>query len=254
MTDPWPSIRVPSGERVAGKPLTGRPMPPLTILHAGCHAPSLDLGAVRLASSLDPDSIGWSEAYERIPLLRSRVRYKVRVGRSRTDPRRGARDVPISRRRSHAEVDWWAIKACEASHPERIAPERWITGVAYRHPIGVVEHINLHPNAAVQHTDPDLDRVRKYADTMRRLESRIIRAQRLGRHVVVTGDLNWSGRTGPRWSPGRVFDRVDLRTWNVGLDWVAWSSHLRTTRGGLSIIGPDRTGQDHPWLLVGLKL
>lgn len=232
---------------MSGSP-ANRSQDAIAVLHAPCHAPSLDLGAVRLATSLDADSIGWSEAYERIPLLRTRLRYKVRVGTSRTDPRRGARDVPILRRRSRREVDWWAIKACGPSEPIRIAPERWITGVAYETGFGVVEHIAAHPHAAVQDRDPDLDRVEGYRQNMRRLESRIIRAQRLGRHVVVTGDLQWNGLVGPLWAPGRVFGRLDLRMWNVGLDWLAVSGHLRTVPRSLRLLGPAETGQDHPWL------
>lgn len=234
-----------------------KPYDPLTILHAPCHGPSLDLAAIRFATSLGADSIGWTEAYRRVPALRRRIRYRTRVGNPNGIPGasiRGACDVPIMVHRGRRLLDWWAFKACDASEPLRIAPDRWLTGVIYEHPFGEVEHIDAHPNAAVQGRPLDLDRVRQYARQMRRLESRILRAQRAGRIVIVSGDLNWSlgSDLDPLFAPRRLFERLDLHWWREGIDWIAYSPHLRlVTR---DVHGPTLTGSDHPWMLARFAL
>lgn len=234
---------------------------PLTILHAPTHGPSLDLDAIRFAASLDPDSIGWTEAYRRIGALRTRLRYRTRVGNPLGVPNasiRGAHDVPIQVRRRWRRrrrlVDWYAFKACDPSSPIKIAPDRWITGVIYDHPIGRVEHIALHPNAAVQGVSIEVDRVQKFRHQMRRLESTIVLAQRRGHVVIVTGDLNW-GRPDaddPPFAPWRVFERCELTQWRVGLDWIAYAPHLRIAER--QTFGAAMTGSDHPWMLARFAL
>ncbi len=229
----------------------------LTILHAPTHGPTLDLDAIRFAASLRADSIGWSEAYRRIPALRRRLRYRTRVGDPRGIPNatiRGAHDVPVQVRRTRRLVDWYAFKACDPSTPIKIAPDRWITGAIYDHPIGRIEHVVLHPNAAVQGVDPEVDRVRKYANQMRRLESTVTLAWRRGHVPIVTGDLNWGKPEDddPWFAPWRVFGRLDLDYWRVGLDWIAYPPHLRIAE---RVTFPEsRTGSDHPWMLARLAL
>lgn len=234
---------------------------PLTILHAACHGPSLSTAAIRFAASLNADSIGWTEAYRRIPALRRRLRYRTRVGNPRGVANasiRGAHDVPIQIRRRWRNrrrlVDWYAFKACDPSTPIKIAPDRWITGAIYDHPVGRVEHIALHPNAAVQGVDREVDRVRKFAAQMRRLESTIVHAQQRGHVVIVTGDLNWGHPqpSDPPFAPWRVFERCDLDVWRVGLDWIAYAPHLRIVER--QTFGPAVTGSDHPWLFVRFAL
>lgn len=228
----------------------------LTILHAPSHGPTLDLDAIRFAVSLKPDSIGWTEAYNRVPALRRRVRYRTRVGNPRGVPKasiRGAHDVPIMVHRRNQLLDWWAFKACDPSTPIKIAPDRWLTGVVYRHRIGVVEHIDVHPNAAVQGLPLDVDRVQKYRETMRRLESRILHAQGLGHVVIVTGDLNWGiDRDDPEFAPARMFRRCDLDWWRIGIDWIAYAPHLRVAER--AVYDHASTGSDHPWLLARFAL
>lgn len=220
----------------------------LTILHAPCHGPSLDLAAIRIAVGLDADSIGWTEAYRRVPMLRRRLRYRTRVGNPRHAVNasiRGAHDVPIQVHRRNRLIEWQAIKACDPSTPLRVAPDRWITRVVFEHPIGRVEHVALHPNAAVMGHPLGVDRVEKYAATMERLESIATRAIRRGHHLVVTGDLNYRSG-GPDYAPEAVFDRLDLDTWRIGLDWQARSPHLRLV--DRLTLGEATTGQDHPWM------
>jgi hypothetical protein len=221
----------------------------LTIVHAPLHGPTADAATIRRACSFGGDSIGFTEAYEPQTrrAIRARLRHRLVVGKSATDPRRGPWDVPILVHRRNPLERGWAIKACDASTPVKIAPERWLTGAIYDHRFGLIEHIAAHPNAAIDGQPPDLDRVLKYRENMRRLESRIMLAQRNGRTVVVTGDLNYPAG-GPWWAPEAVFRRCDLDTWRVGIDWVAWAPHLRLRRRDV-LAGPD-----HPWLVAGFAL
>lgn len=228
---------------------------PLTILHAPCHGPSLDVRAIKFATSLGADSIGWTEAYRRVPALRRRVRYRTRVGNPNGVPRatiRGAHDVPIMVHRRRRLLDWYAVKACDPSTPIKIAPDRWITGVIYDHPIGTIEHIALHPNAGVEGLTREVDRVDKYARTMERLASLGTRALNSGHHLIVSGDLNYrAGHVAP-WTPDAVFSELDLDTWRVGIDWIAYSPHLRLRTQDEH--GPTETRSDHPWMFARFVL
>lgn len=226
----------------------------LTIVHAPLHGPTANAAAIRHATTLGGDSIGFTEAYEPQTrrAIRSRLRHRLVVGKSATDPRRGPWDVPILAHRRNPFVDGWAVKACDASEPERIAPERWLTGAVYEHRFGTVEHIAAHPNAAIKGQPADLDRVLKYRENMRRLESKIRRAQRSGHIVAVTGDLNYPAG-GPSWAPEAMFDRLELATWRVGIDWFAWSPFLRQRRRDV-LPGQGPASGRHPWLVGGFVL
>lgn len=229
----------------------------LTIVHAPLHGPTADLATVRRACGLGGDSIGFTEAYEPQTrrALRTRLRHRLIVGHSDTDPRRGPWDVPILAHRRNRLIEGWANKACGPSEPIKIAPERWLTGAIYEHRFGTVEHIAAHPNAAVFDQSHDLDRVLKYRENLRRLESRIALAQRRGHIVVVTGDLNWpSGQARPAWSPGAVFARQGLATWHVGIDWFAYSPFLHRRRMDVLEGPPEPNGHPHPWLVAGFVL
>lgn len=231
------------------------PVRQLTILHAACHGPSLTAARIRQACHrYGVDSIGWTEAYNRTWFMRTRLRFRMVVGKSPTDTRRGAKDNPILVRRWHKILDRGAIKACDASTPEKIAPERWITWAAYDHEIGRVLHVALHPNAAVVNAWGS-DRAAKYRQEMHAL-IRLVEAKKaqLGiDHVVVTGDLNYhradpARRLSPRW----VFKQLGMSYRSDGLDWIAWSSELHVAHW--RVIPTSENGQDHPWLLAHLIL
>ncbi len=222
----------------------------LSILHAPCHGPSLDLGAIRFACSLGADSIGFTEAYAQTRVLRRRVAYRCRVGRSSTDtrriasPRGDAGDVPILIRRRHRLVEWSAERVTPPTEPLKFGPERWITTAVYEHPFGFVEHLNAHPNP--RFVGEGSATWQAYLD---RLESRIVRAQRRGHHVIVTGDLQAVS------GPLRMFDRLDLDAWRVGIDYIAHSPHLRRVESS-RLVDPSQVGQrhPHPWLLARFAL
>lgn len=221
----------------------------LSILHAPAHGPSLDLGAIRFACSQGADSIGFTEGYRMIPALRRRVSYRCRVGRSQTDtrkiasPRGDAGDVPILIRRRLSLVEWSAERVTPPARPLKYGPERWLTTAVYEHDFGFVEHLNSHPDPRFV---DDGEPWQVYLD---RLEARIARAIRRGHHVIVTGDLQAVS------GPLRMFDRVDLDVWRVGIDYVAHSPHLRRVESS-RLVDPSQVAQrrPHPWLLARFAL
>lgn len=231
-----------------------------TVLHAPCHGPSLTRNAVRHAMGLGASSIEWTEAYNRNPLIRSRVSYRTLVGKSKTDKRRGPKDNPISVKRGRQVIEWHAVKACRASVPLEIAPERWVTVVVYQEPgVGKVAHFAFHPHAKVQDSPPGNDRQRekafqdrrrKYAAGMRVLEGMVREMQAKDYLIVVSGDLNWRGDDGPTWAPAPTFKRLGLQFWNDGLDWIAYDHDLVLVKR--RTISERENGQDHPWLLATL--
>jgi hypothetical protein len=163
-------------------------------------------------------------------------------------PLRGAHDTPILRRRHHKKVESFHYKAVGPSTPIKIAPDRWNTGVAYKHPWGVIGHVTAHPNAAVAGLDPrNVDRVAKYVDQMAQLERSIRLWRSKGYTLVVTGDLN-HGSGGPSWAPEAMFERLNMRTWRMGVDWIAWDRRLALPLENRELIRDN--GQDHPWLLA----
>lgn len=222
----------------------------LSILHAPCHGPSLDLGAIRFACSVGADSIGFTEGYRQIRALRRRVSYRCRVGKSSIDtrlgpsPRGDAGDVPILVRRRHPLVEWSAVPVTPPGEPRKIAPERWLTRVVYDHPFGLVEHINAHPDPMVVRDGGS------HARYLERLEAMSVRAIRRGHHLIVTGDLQ--ARGGIVWN---MFGYLDLDTWRVGIDWVGYSPHLRLVER-TRLVDPSQVGVEHPhpWMLARFAL
>lgn len=221
----------------------------LRIVHAPLRGPEVTTREMRRALKLEACSIGWTEAYRRIPFLLRRPSWRIAVGHSQTSLR-GPGDVPVIVRRHHPLVDRWAIKACDAASPLRLAPERWITGLAYRHPLGVIEHIAHHPNP-IMNPDATLSMRREYRNSMERLEACARAALELGRLPVITGDLNVTPASPLEFAPRQVFDRLNLKWWAVGVDWVAWHRHLVPV--ARRVIERDVNGQDHPWLVIDFE-
>lgn len=219
----------------------------LRIVHAPLRGPEATRADLKHALELGACSIGFTEAYHYTRYLRRRPSWRIAVGHSEHSLR-GPGDVPVLVRRHHAAVDRWAIKACDAGEPLRLAHERWITGFAYRHPLGVIEHIDHHPDA-VQAPTATLSMRRLYRESMERLETCVRVALELGRLPVVTGDLNLPAHNPLPYAPRAVFGRLGLKTWSVGVDWIAWHKDLIPV--DRAVIADN--GQDHPWLSIDFE-
>lgn len=221
----------------------------LRIVHAPLRGPEVTRGEMKRALELGACSDGFTEAYNRIPYLRRRLSWRIAVGHSETSLR-GPGDVPVMVRRHHRPLERWAVKACDAAEPLRLAPERWITGFAYDHPLGEIEHINHHPNP-ILNPAATLSMRREYRQSMEELERRIDRSLRAGRLTVVTGDLNVTASSPLEFAPRNLFERLNLKWWSVGVDWIAWHRNLIPVHR--EVIGRDENGQDHPWLLIDFE-
>lgn len=221
----------------------------LRIVHAPLRGPEATKAEMHRALELGACSVGWSEAYRHIPYLRRRPAWRIAVGHSDTSLR-GPGDVPVMVRRHHKPVDRWAVKACAPAEPLRLAPERWVTGFAYRHPLGTIEHIAHHPNP-IGNPDATLSMRREYRNSMERLEQTVRVALELGRLPVVTGDLNVPASSPLEFAPRHVFERLNLKWWAVGVDWVAWHRSLIPVHR--ETLDREQNGQDHPWLLIDFE-
>lgn len=218
-------------------------------VHSGNKTPRR---ALRLLTAPEPDTIGINEARRIMDLLALRRRYRLIVGEGGRDPR-GFHDTPILTRRSLVSLGSAAFQISEQVKPVRIAPDRWVTVSCFGHPVGPVAHLNLHPNAAVQGRDEALPRVREYAESMASLDRLLTFLDAEGFLCVVTGDVNYRPEPGrKRWdsSPYEVFARHRLTHQNEGVDVVAWPRTLRLGRS--VVLDKDRTGSDHPGLVVWL--
>jgi hypothetical protein len=224
----------------------------LTLLHAACHGPTLSRARIRQACRrYGAGVIEWTEAYRRNRYLRTRLRFRMVVGKSKTDPRRGPKDNPLLVRRGYEVIDRGAVKACDASTPHKIAPERWISWAIIRHlELGVIGVYALHPNAAVVDAW-ESDRAAKYRQQMQALID-LVRANRARYHVdddVVSGDLNYHENDPVRdLTPRDVFEQLGMDFWCEHLDWIAWTPGLEPVEK--RVIPTSENGQDHPWLLV----
>lgn len=230
------------------------PHHPLTVLQASCHGPSVTHRTIRFALSrhFSACAVAFSEAYRHTRFLHDREAWRVTVPHvfpeDDRETWRGKGDAPVLVRRHHPMVDAWSMKACRRSVPVKLAPPRYFNGQTLAHELGAVEVMAAHPHAKVQGLPITVDRVEQYAHSMGRLEQKIERALDLNRLPVILGDLNHpdTGQAGPPWAPARVFARHGLKSWAVGVDWIAY--HPSLVPIGNQVIGRAQTGQDHPWL------
>lgn len=209
--------------------------------------------AVRALVRTGADSIGINEGMRVLPFLRLRPRYRVIVGEGGRSVR-GFNDTPILTRKSLTSLGSGAFQVSEeVPASSRVAPDRWITVSCFRHRVGNVAHVNLHPNAAVQGRDDEVPRVREYAESMASLDRLLTFLSAEGFLPVVTGDVNYRPEPmGRRWehSPYEVFAKHKLAHQNEGLDVVAWTRELRLARK--VVLHRDRTGSDHPGIVAYL--
>lgn len=225
---------------------------PLVLLQASCHGPTLDTRTLRFAlgGEVGADVVNFSEAYHHRPWLLDRERWRasfppVDDGDDR-DTLRGKNDAPVLvRRRYPQEDEWWRLM-CHRSAPLRLAPPRYANAQTFVHPLGLVESTAFHPHAKIRGLPADLPRVVEYRRGMDRLERHLAHSIERGRLVIGSGDLNYPDVDGPEWSPRRVFARLGLRTWSVGVDWVWWTPRLVLV--DRKVYARDQTRQDHPWL------
>jgi hypothetical protein len=122
-------------------------------------------------------------------------------------------------------------------------------------------HFNTHTNAALQDHDTgramvELARVQEAQKHMMKLEAMIKARQADGYQVLVTGDFNYRAFNDPgfklwKWSPQLVFRRCSMNFSNEGLDYIGYSQGW--ARDKFTEIGTDKTGSDHPWLVLTLK-
>lgn len=201
-----------------------------------------------------PDTVGINEGNRIIPLALKRRGYREFHGTGSANDRRGPKDTPILTRKLWPSLGSMALQVSEQAAPVRLAPARWITVSCFRHPVGPVAHINLHPNAAVMDREETVPRVREYRESMESLDRLLGFLSREGFMTVVTGDVNFREQRParrPSFSPYEVFARHKLHHRNDGLDVIAWPrAELRLVRS--TVLARARTGSDHPGLLVWL--
>lgn len=202
-----------------------------------------------------PDTVGINEGSRAIPLALKRRGYREFHGTGSSNDRRGPKDTPILTRKVWPSLGAMALQVSEEVQPVRIAPARWITVSCFRHPVGPVAHINLHPNAAVQDRDEELPRVREYRESMESLDRLLGFLKGEGFLTVVTGDMNFRPEPParrPDHSPYEVFARHKLTHRHDGLDVIAWPrKELRLVRS--VVLEKEATGSDHPGLMVWLS-
>jgi hypothetical protein len=118
--------------------------------------------------------------------------------------------------------------------------------------------INTHTNAGVQSRTTRkplsmrIRRVAQFAKGTMVLEGIVRKAQLRGDIVIIVGDLNYRQQRGKGWkfSPQALFNRTRLDFITTGIDYVAFSKKLKLAKK--EVIGMDKTGSDHPWLVVTL--
>lgn len=230
----------------------------LTVLHAPLHAPSANrnpAGVIRAVRGIEPDLVGFSEAYAILPELQALADFRLIVENGGADRRRGQKDNPILARRgltSHGSGQVWG---CAPSTPLKYAPERWftysVTALGRGAPLFL---LTLHPHPMVQDKDTggflDNDRAKEFAAMMRRFDDLLRWADAMGWRVVVVGDMNFRDRGDAPLSPYTIMRKHGLSVKSRGLDAVGFSPELRMDVREV----PAPAGvTNHPWLLATSK-
>lgn len=225
--------------------------------YAGNKRPVADLGLIK---SLHLDAIGMQEAYRRFSLIKNALSTTYNVY-AKPEAGMGGKETLVAVSKRYKVIDHYTYKVSDFSQ-KRIGPKRYVTVVVYegRRKKNVWAIINVHMNAAIvnrdtgRHFRTTLPRIREYVDAMGMIEKEIKKQKAAGRHVVVTGDFNYPKTRFSRlwkWSPHQTFKRCGLVYHQEHLDYIAWSRGLRKV--SLRKISPERTGSDHPWLIIDLR-
>ena len=204
------------------------------------------------------DSIGICEGYSFIEELKEIEGYRLIHAKPSG---RGPQDVPILISEEMKILDQGSIRACNPSTPLKIAPARWITWVEFKKDDTKWVHFNTHCHAALQDRDngrimDELDRVKEAQKHMVKLEEMIEARRKNGFKVLVTGDFNYrtyNDRKFKLWkhSPQLTFRRCQMNFANAGVDYIGYSGGFERTM--FTSVGTDKTGSDHPWLVLTLR-
>lgn len=200
------------------------------------------------------DVLALSEANTLSRMLARRARYRVVVGASGRDKRRGASTMPVLVHREHASLGEIAWQAAERATPERLAPDRWVT-VAAQHVAGFgdVAVVNVHPHPLTDGRKLDVARVRETAELWGTVSRLLAFLADEGLFVVLVGDVNArKGDDTPGWTGAYdVIDEHELRAVSRGLDVIAYDKRLRAVER--DVFPRERHGSDHPAIVVELR-
>ena len=195
-------------------------------------------------------SIGINEGYPFLNIIQRQATeygYRMFVGQGGRDSRRGSLDTPMLVKKKLPMLVEMSIFASASSQPVKIAPDRFFTIVGYRHAVGNVIHINIHPHAAVRGLDARKnDRAAKYVESIKLLKRIIKFYQSLGYIVFVTGDANLHegdkilyGTT-----PFQVFDLCGMGWEATDLDLIAYPKDTFMLQDFVKV-SEKQTGSDH---------
>jgi len=222
-------------------------------IYAGNKTPSAAIDAALSPkwTGTKPHFAGLGEAYNAINRQTLRLvchdrKYREFYGVSTTDRRRGPKDNPVLTRMSLPNRGEIAIKGCDASTPQKIAPERWIHASLSRVQKNLIASVVVHPHAATAGLDAKhVDRVEKTGEFWDHVDALLASLQKLGYHTFVIGDINL--REGQSYknatTPWQVFARRKLAYKMTGLDCLAYPKGSKL--GKFAIIRGDRFGSDH---------
>jgi hypothetical protein len=218
----------------------------LRVAHCPGYAPRYLMRQVRQAERLGADSWATSEAYRVAPRLDTRPGYAAVLGTSTTDtrmvssPQGDAGDNPVMVRRRHPITRQHAEQVTPPGEPRKYAPERWVYSVTYRlHGDGhKVTHVSVHPS-------PLFCGRLSWLKVMRAALAEVRRAKRLRHYVILTGDLQTSGRLARG-----LLRLAGLVVHAHGIDYLCHNKAL-TMVGDLQVLQVD--GFDHPWLVADLE-
>lgn len=210
---------------------------------------------VLMAENLD--SFGLNEAKnfgQQIDKMSDLYRVTRAIPDNTTASRRGALDTPIFAKKSLPNLGDLTLRISEnVPASTRVAPDRWGTVTMYQHALGMVAHINVHLNAAVQGARPGMARVKEYAESIESLDRLLTWLKTEGFLVVLSGDVNWrkDGPDAPH-SPYRLIEKHGMGCVNDGLDIVAFDGRLKAI--SKKLIPPSVTGSDtHDFIIVTLE-
>ena len=223
------------------------------ILHAPLHGVSATRNELKRALRRGAVTVGFSEGSHTHGWLRTLPGWRLTAGNPKNLDARGRQvetDVLLLTRRSatqHITSD--TVKVADAAAPLKIAPPRYLSytvDIVDGKPLAVV---GMHAHAVVRNSWKT-ERAEEFRKSMHELEL-VIRGLReeFGNDldIVFIGDLNYPNVTDGRyWVPARVFNRLRMKTFVRGVDYLAWSEGLE--RVDVEVIPREVNGQDHPWI------
>lgn len=212
----------------------------------------------RFLASLDCDIVGIQEGHGNIVEIKDALKDTHRL--FVTGDALERRDVPVLVPKGLHVKRFWGRQISKRSQKKNIGMPRSATAIRCVKSGKVYTFINTHTNAGVQNRttgrplSTKIRRVSEFVAGMIVLESMIRNAKRRGDSVIVVGDLNYRQVRSGVWkfSPQSLFNRTGLSYRARGIDYIAFTKDL-TPADELQVIGTDRTGSDHVWLVLKLK-